>query len=159
MSASGLIQNTTQVVTFSVAATGAATITSINGQTPSQTAYFALKFAEGYYAELVVPTSAGTVDVALQHSTDGGLTFRTLPLKFAQSAAASATTSSVLIFKPAIGLSDAAAAPVPALTGAAVSTNVPFNLKYVRAFATLGTGGATVFSIYFTMTPKGNVVQ
>jgi hypothetical protein len=157
--ASGLISPSTQVVTFSVAATGAATVTAINGAVPSSGASFSLNFAEGYYAELVVPTSTGTVDVALQHSTDNGATFRTLPLKFAQSAAASTTTSSVLIFKPAIGLSDAAAAPVPALTGAAVATNFPFNYKVLRAFATLGTAGATVFSIAFTMTPKGDIIQ
>ena len=159
MSASSLISPVTQIVTFSVAATGAATVTAINGATPASGASFALPFAEGYYAELVVPTSAGTVDVALQHSIDGGVTFRTIPLKFAQSAAASATATSVLIFKPMIGLSDAAVAPVPALTGAAVATNFPFQYRTLRAFATLGTAGATVFSIAFTMTPKGNVVQ
>jgi hypothetical protein len=159
MSASGLLIPSTQVVTFSVAATGAATVTSINGQVPASGTSFSLLYGESYYAELVVPTSTGTVDVALQHSTDNGVTFRTLPLKFAQSTAASATTASVLIFKPAVGLSDAAAAPVPALTGAAVSTNFPFNIKAVRAFATLGTAGATVFSIYFTASQKGNITQ
>ena len=104
-------------------------------------------------------TSAGTVDIALQHSTDGGTTYRTLPLKFVQSTAASATTVGVLIFKPAIGINDAASTPVPALTGAAVATNFPFNYKNLRAYATLGTAGATVFTINFTMTPKGNIVQ
>jgi hypothetical protein len=159
MSASGMLQPNSQVVTFSIAATGAATVTSINGSTPASGASFALKYAEGYTAELLVTTSAGTVDVALQHSTDGGTTFRTLPLKFAQSASASATASSLLIFKPAIGLSDAATAVTPALTGTAVATNLPFNYKVLRAFATLGTAGATVFSIIFTVTPKGNVIQ
>lgn len=159
MSASGMITPSTWVYTFSVAATGAATLTAVNGATPASGASFALPFAEGYYAELVVPTSTGTVDVALQHSIDNGATFRTIPLKFAQSAAASATATSVLIFKPFVGLSDAAAAPVPALTGAAVATNAPFNYRTLRAFATLGTAGATIFSIAFTMTAKGNVVQ
>lgn len=159
MSASGLLASNSQVVTFSVAATGAATVTLINGTNPASGTSFALKYAEGYTAELLVTTSAGTVDVALQHSTDAGVTFRTLPLKFAQSATASATASSLLIFKPAIGLSDAAVAVTPALTGTAVATNFPFNYKVMRAFATLGTAGATVFSIVFTVTPKGNVVQ
>ena len=159
MAASGMLSPTTQVVAFSVAATGAATVTTINGATPAVTSSFALNFAEGYYAELVVTTSAGTVDIALQHSTDNGATFRTLPLKFAQSASANATTSYVLIFKPAIGTADAAAAPVPALTGSAVSTNFPFNYKMLRAYATLGTAGATVFTINFTTTAKGNIVQ
>lgn len=159
MSASGLIQPTTYNVAFTAAVTGAATVVSVNGAVPAVTSSFQLKFAEGYYAELVVPTSAGTVDVALQHSTDNGVTFRTLPLKFAQSTAASPTTASVLIFKPAIGLSDAAAAPVPALTGAAVATNFPFNIKLLRPYVTLGTAGTTNFNIIFTMTQKGNVVQ
>lgn len=155
--ASGLLQPTTQVVTFSVAATGAATVTAINGATPTVSTFFALKYAESYYAELIVGTSAGTVDVALQHSTDNGVTFRTLPLKFGQSTVAGSV--SALLFKPAIGLSDAAQAITPALTGAAVATNIPFNIKAVRAYATLGTGGATTFTIAFTMQPKGNIVQ
>lgn len=159
MSAASILTPTSQVVTFSVAATGAATVTSINGTTPASGTSFALKYAESYTAELLVTTSAGTVDVALQHSTDNGATFRTLPLKFAQSATASATASSLLIFKPAVGLSDAAIAVTPALTGTAVATNFPFNFKTMRAFATLGTAGATVFSIVFTMASKGTVVQ
>ena len=46
MATSGLISPSTQSVTFSVAATGAATVTAINGATASGTS-FALKFAEG----------------------------------------------------------------------------------------------------------------
>jgi hypothetical protein len=146
MSASGLLTPTSKVVSQSIAATGAGTA-------------FALPFAEGYYASLLVTTSQGTVDVALQDSPDSGTTWRTLPLKFTQSASSSATTSYGLAFKPAIGLSDAAAVATPALTGTAVATNMPFNIKYVRPYVTLGSAGTTVLSITFTMTPKGNVVQ
>lgn len=155
MSASSLIQPSTQVVSFSVAVTGASTV--LSGGIPNQTGFFQLKHGEGYYAELQVATSTGTVDIALQHSTDGGTTWKTLPLKFTQSAAAGSV--SALAFKAAIGLSDAAAAVAPALTGTAAAANIPFNLKMVRAYATLGTPGATTFNIAFNMTPKGSVVQ
>ena len=157
MSASGLLYPGTQIVNFTANATGAVTITGINGAVPASAAFFALKMAEGYYAELVVTASTGTVDAALQQSTDGGLTFRTLPLKFGQLAGGPGST--VLAFKPMIGLSDPAYAGSPALTGAATAVNVPFNLKFVRLFVTLGTAGATTGQIVFTLNPKGQVVQ
>ncbi len=146
MAASGLITPQSKIVSVSIAATGA-------GST------FSLPYAEGYYASLSVTTSQGNVDVALQDSPDNGTTWRTLPLKFTQSTAASATVTTGLVFKPSIGLSDAAAVVLPVLTGTALATNLPFNVKYVRPYVTLGSAGTTVLSITFTMEPKGNTVQ
>lgn len=159
MSASGYLNSGTQIVNFTAAATGAVTITSINGVAVPANAsgFFSTKFAEGYLAELVLTASTGTVDGALQHSTDGGITFRTLPLKFAQVAAGPG--SAMLAFKPMIGLSDIAYAGTPALTGAAVAINIPFQQKAVRLFLTLGTAGTTTGQLILTLNPKGNVLQ
>jgi len=140
-----LLKPTTQNVTQTIAATGAGTA-------------FVLKQAESYYAEVVLTTSAGTVDIALQHSTDSGATWQTLPLKFGQVAAAPGN-SSPISFKTMAGLSDAATAFTPALTGAAQAANVPFNIAMVRPYVTLGTAGATTFSIRFTMMAKGTTVE
>ena len=155
---SSLIQNVSQIVAFTVAATGAVTITSVNGiaPQPGMTQWFVLRFAEGYLAELVLTASAGAVDGVLRHSTDGGVTFRPLPLKFAQLATPG---TAALVFKPVIGLSDAAFVPTGATTGAAVAANFPFNSKFLQLYLTLATPGTTSGQLIFTMTAKGNTVE
>jgi hypothetical protein len=157
MSAALLLYPTGYVVGFTASATGPVTITTINGAPATNTIFFPLKIAESYFAELVITASTGTVDAVLRHSTDNAATFRALPLKFTQLASGPGTAG--LVFKPAVGLSDAASVTTGATTGTAIASNVPFNVRAVQLYVTLGTPGATSGTLTFTMAQKGTSVQ
>lgn len=100
-------------------------------------ASFALPIADSYTAIVDVATVTGTtptLDIAFQHSPDGGTSWYTFA-KFAQITAA-ATRS--LIFTPQVAMNQAASEQAIANTGAAVTINSPVIYTNVRVLSTVG---------------------
>jgi hypothetical protein len=100
-------------------------------------ASFALPIADSYTAIVDVGTATGTsptLDVAFQHSPDGGTSWYT----FAKFAQITATGQRSLIFTPQVAMNQAASEQAIANTGSAVTINSPVVYTNVRVLATVG---------------------
>jgi hypothetical protein len=113
-----------------LAATSATTAT-VTGTT------FQLPVSDAYQLILDVGAATGTsptLDVALQHSPNNGVTWYTFA-KFAQVTAAGQRS---LVFTPQVSVNQAASEAAIANTGSAVAQNVPVIYSNVRVLATVG---------------------
>lgn len=98
---------------------------------------FAIPIADSYEFIADVGAMTGTsptLDIAFQHSPNGGTNWYTFA-KFAQMTAAGQRS---LIFSPNVSLAQAASEQAIVNTGSAVSINGPVVFNYVRILATVG---------------------
>lgn len=108
-----------------------ATTATVTGTTQS------LPVADSYLFIADVGTATGTsptLDIALQHSPDGGTHWYT----FAKFAQITALGQRSLVFTPQVSLSQAASEQAIANTGSAVAFNQPIVYSSVRVLQTLG---------------------
>ncbi len=118
---------------------------------------FVLPIADAYLAILDTGTATGTsptLDVAFQHSPDGGTHWYTFA-KFAQVTAAGQRS---LIFTPSVALAQAASEAAIANTGSAVAINTPIVYSAVRVLATVGgtTPSFATINLFVICQPAGS---
>jgi hypothetical protein len=117
---------------------------------------FALPIADSYAAILDVGAATGTsptLDVAFQHSPDGGTHWYT----FAKFAQVTATGQRSLIFTPSVAFAQAASEQAIANTGSAVAINSPVVYSNVRILATVGgtTPSFATINLWVICAPNG----
>lgn len=135
--------------TWVIAAPG--TVTSATGAVGPTTLPWAASYELLVNVESVA--GAGTMDLVMQTSPDGGTTWVTLPIRTIQLTAAG---QYFIRWQPGIGAGEAATGNAVALTGGALNQNVAHYPKYTRFYATIGgtsvTAGIWVLMVNPSMT-------
>lgn len=119
-------------------------------------ASFQLPIADSYTAIVDVGAATGTsptLDVAFQHSPNGGTTWYT----FAKFAQITAVGQRSLIFTAQVAMNQAASEQAIANTGAAVAINSPIVYSNVRILATVGgtTPSFATINLWVICAPNG----
>lgn len=145
----------------------------LNAATISATgnsAAFTLPMADSYALFLnATAVASSSIDAVLQTSYDGGTTWLSLPLRFAQLTAIGQT---YLRFQPTMGLGESATGGTVAATGGVLAQNTPFigsvnstglntpqNIATLRLSITLGSAAANTYTLVAIMAGRGNTTS